>query len=281
MHDRLETMFNTMRSQVEEKYGRRSCDIVVTRGSTDRNPRKGSANHQMMEVRGSRIQQQAQPNGGDHRLSTFNQSGAEVRASMTSQTSIDSSSKPRMLSAFGIGISRKKSNASRGEDPSRSSLTRSTHSNSVILENGFDDLQSSASGNSPNPMTPPVYVTQTPSCRLLAPAIPSPSHSRSPSITSNRESLSDIDPPPPVLPPKHHLHHHQRGMLNSDSENFSLSSFDATDNGEAPNDRGEELVPAKQIFINVKKKPPPPPPPSLDSATPPTPPKKPPFKPPE
>ena len=285
LHDRLETMFDTMRSQVEEKYGRRSCDITVTRGGIGNDGRghlrKGSS--QMMEVRGSR-QHQPMPNG-DHRLSAFSH-GGEVRASLNSQTSIDSTSKPRMLSAFGIGISRKKSNASRGDDPSRSSLTRSSHSSSVILENGFDDLQaspSSSSGNhhpsSSSPLTPSVYVTQNPTCRLLAPSIPSPSHSRSPSITSNRESVGDVDPPPPVLPPKHHLHH--RVTLTSDSENMSLSSFDATDNGEAPNDRGEELIPAKQIFINVKKKPPPPPPPGLGSATPPTPPKKPPFKPPE
>ena len=208
-----------------------------------------------------------------------------------------------MLSA--IGITRKKSNVGQDNGGSRSSILRSNQSvTSAILENGsgnnavFGDNGSSLHDTmTPDLATSPaVVITQTtPSfSHPPLPAFPtsrpqsgqflgsSGDHSRSPSIASNRESVSSYDadhypPPPPPLPPPPVP---PKNRNSSDPENVSVSSFDIE---ERPTERNEEIVQQQikhVIIAPVKKKAPAPLPPTQGNATPPTPPKKPAIKPP-
>ncbi len=331
LHFKLETQFKQQKREVEEKYGKRQSEIIVKRG-TNTSGRRMNANNGSMEVRrGNFI--------SESRLSLAPSSSmvetGGTRTSFASHSSVDATPRSRMLSAIGIGITRKKSSASSlNAEGNRTSLTRSQHSSSAILENGGEGSNGSRSGSlsggdgsggdfggggggGGEHGAASIVVTQTPTSRHLmsstssslrpqstggsrpasgqfvlgvaAGAATSPNHSRSSSVTSNRESTatggvgSSVDDgldrhaqafaahAPPPVPPK------SGNRMSSDAESASISSVD----DEKPTER-EEMIPTKHIIIAGKKKAPPPPPPvaAAGAATPPTPPKKPPFKPP-
>jgi tetratricopeptide (TPR) repeat protein len=311
LHDRLEGMFKTMRTQVEAKYGKRWCDITVRKANTHGGVRKGSMNN---------------TNGGVGDVATMRRGGPQMhsltaaeskmdltRASFVSQGSLHDQSASKTERVFSaLGISRKRSGA---QDLSRTSVGRLVGqiSSTAISENGGAtgsggsngssntssiDLGSGGggSGGDANWSSPTVVITQTAksgggglmmsssfhggssrptSGQFLNSS--TPLHSRSPSIASNRESIVSVEEntvvaAAPPVPPKSN-----RGS--SDAENTSMSSFDYE---EKPTDR-EEYAATRHIIITARKRAPPPPPPPIQAESdeyaqsPPTPPRKPQF----
>lgn len=290
-HDRLETMFQTIKATVESKYGKRTCDIKVRRVShMDLNSKKS---HHLDRSRVNTV------NSLD-----VSSDQTEFRLSYNSQTSVNSDSTPlsksRMFSSVMGGITRRRSNANSKEDNNK--LFSNNHNNnhhrfnsSSSAGNLLDANNGSNNDLHPDSRSKTVIVTQEARLSSVGSSRPSsgqfqflnnatstPNHSRSPSINSNRDSVvssegllmtmdTQVQQQPPPVPPKF------RGDGSGDS--LSLSNY----GGESTN---SEDVATKPPFVHHpgKKEAPPPPPPILINSggnqTPPTPPKKPPFKPP-
>ena len=347
LHLKLEGQFRQQKRDVEEKYGKKPSDIVVKRvgGGHQTTGRKSSAG-------GTGGTLDSRRGGGnfisDSRLSivpsfsTQTSDAGNNRVSLASHNSVDASMRSRMLST--IGITRKKSSAALGAgggatEGSRTSLNRSQHSSSAILENGGGSGAGTESNGSGDSMyaggggasyeggeslsgAASIVVTQTPTCRLMPSTASSirpqstsggsrpvsgqflifapntststPTHSRPPSVASNRESVGggsflgvdddeggiggngNHNPQPPPVPPK-------LNRTSSDAESVSVSSLD----DEKPDKDGTmSVAPVKHIIVSGKKKAPPPPPPltatgsATTATTPQTPPKKAPLRPP-
>ncbi len=319
LHNKMESMFGALRREVEEKYGRRPCDISVKKVSSG----GGGSGHRKssggggMEVRRSNFS-----GSSDHSKLVTASTGDLSRASLATQNSLEATAvtpRSRMLSAIGIGITRKKSNAEAAVSSSnRSSLTRSQNSASAILENGFvgghglpQDSDSPASFVSYTGSSPSVVVTQTPICRLPITTTATRSnssrpssgqymigtpttsigvsgvsgHSRSPSIaSSNKDSLLSgvgCSSDDNLLEEAAAAAQLPPPPVPPKNRSSDPETLSLSSVDEKPVER-EEIMPTKHIILAGKKKGRPPPPPvvAAATATPPTPPKKPPLKPP-
>ena len=264
LHAKLEEKFSEIKDNVEEKYGRRTCNIQVKR------------DHRKSSFPSSSFGEGRRSGGPAY-------GGVDLRNSYASQSSVDT--KTRMLSA--IGIARKKSTVS-GKDENRTSWNnrgsgqlqqqQSTWSIAEQFNNGDSSEEPQDVGNN----SPTLIVTQIPMTRKpfsdsnLLRASPTHRHSRSPSINSNKESLGSDEledgsvlPPPPVPPKNSH-------RQSSDPENVSTSSADETPVSEKKDEVRHVIIASHSV---KKKAPPPPPPVGLASSmsiepSPPTPPKK-------
>lgn len=289
MYDRLEEMFRKLRTQVEEKYGKRTCDLELRRidshQSADGNRQSnssGSTSGQFSSINSvEAVPMRCNASTND----MLNVSDNTTRVSASSQFSVDSMAttnsllsvmpKSRVLSSVVGGITRRRSNARRTDSSEDSKLsvnrgfsTQSSHSSSrlCVQESMVEESRTSSV----------VVVSNRPALSVSSSALASnsrpssghfvlttstPNHSRSPSMTSNRDSLVSSDgmndPIPPPVPPK-------PNKPDISFENLSIASLDEIDGG---------------IYRLNKKRPPPPPPQTLEVKTPPTPPRKPPFRP--
>ncbi|XP_040577137.1 dedicator of cytokinesis protein 1 [Lepeophtheirus salmonis] len=214
-HESLVKMFETIRNEVEERYGKRRSEFSLIVSSN-------------CVVR--------------HNGNTQEGTRESTRYSMASQSSFDAGTKSRS-SVFSVinGLSRKKS--------------------IVSHHNHRNDSITAVDATSPS-----VVVTQQTHTRIVSGtqylihqhALTTPNHSRSPSISSNRDSFNDVfEDDVGSLSGGSNRHSNGCGH-DSSGDAMSVSSFDET----------------RPLFL--KKKAPAPPPPSF---TPPTPPSKKPPKP--
>ena len=283
-------MFKKVRSQVEEKYGVRTCDLELKRVSSsgDASQRQsnssGSTSGNYNSLNSNDVAPRRMNNSSNDTLSVV-ENPVVTRTSVNSQYSVDSATsgtsilnvmpKARVLSSVMVGITRRKSNVKRvegGDDLPRIALNKSLNSQTSLHApkqgsgqdfNWSEETKTSSvvvvSNKSNNG-----NVSSRPSSGHFGLTTSTPNHSRSPSMTSNRDSVISYDgysdhPVPPPVPPKH-------CKPDASFENLSIASLEEIDG--AP----------QRVF---KRRPPPPPPSTtLEMKTPPTPPKKPPFKPP-
>ena len=280
-YDHLAEMFKNLKQQVERRYGKRSCNLSL----------KTISHHDVGSTESSNNGSNRQSNNSGSGLTETKDTGRASFYSVGADSSSSSSSllsvmpsKSRVLSSV-IGITRKKSNAKResSEHPrvflNKNGVNGSSHASvrsesednrnnaSVIVVNNNQahcTYMNFSRSNSSRPTSGQFLITTS-----------TPNHSRSPSMTSNRDSLHSceglLEPPPPV-PPKH-----------KDVENLSLASFDE-DNVSRHSFNSQDNLDHHDITApprHYKRRPPPVPPGHIDgNKTPPTPPKKPPFKPP-
>ncbi|QQP35522.1 Dedicator of cytokinesis protein 1like [Caligus rogercresseyi] len=192
-HESLVQMFEVIKAEIEERYGRRRSEFSVSSNVLVRN-------------------------------STADNS----RYSMASQSSFDAGSKSRS-SVFSVinGLSRKKSIVSQRNDSSLEASVVVTHANHGRIVSGTQFL-------------------------MHTHALSSPNHSRSPSLSSNRDSFNEVFDEELSSTPGHNLRRHSNGHDSSGGDAVSVSSM------EDPHHRPNHFL---------KKKAPAPPPPSSSLLT--------------
>ncbi len=230
-HERLEAMFQSMKSTVEEKYGRRSCEFTVQKVSHHQgHPRGHHAHHPHHGHHGHHHNQNGPASSRIHTQLSNNSlelSQEELnRTSFNSQASIDATplSKAKNLSLTVMsGITRRKSNVNKNNnssnnsgagDESRGSYSLNRSFNNILMEDSLESNHGGGQHNSlgTNNSAAMVVVTENPrnSANLSNNSninnnnrppsghhfflnTSTPNHSRSPSMASNRDSVVSGD----------------------------------------------------------------------------------------